>query len=192
MRGQRRMPRVVLHFHLSDTAVRTEQGLVRPEDGDVQTVQQLRDWLAETGCQVQVRPVVDPAQVAAVDSYETPSSMRDALIVRHPAEVFPYGSGMGRNLDLDHSVPYRSTVDGGPPGQTGLHNLGPLSRRSHRAVTHARWRRCQPLPGTHLFRSPHGYVFVVTNQGTVGLGCAPFAQQIWRQAVSHVQAVLAA
>jgi len=190
--AQRLTPRVVLHFHLSDSAVRTGQGLVRPEHGDVQTLQQLRDWLTETGCQVQVRPVVDPAESAAVDGYETPASMRDLLLVRHPAEVFPYGSAMGRSLDLDHSVPYRSTADGGPPGQTGLHNLGPLSRRSHRAVTHGRWRRCQPQPGTYLFRSPHGYVFVVTNQGTVGLGCTPFAQQIWGEAVSRVQAVLAA
>lgn len=54
-------PRVVLHYHLSDTAIRTGQGLVRPEHGDVQTLQQLHDWLADTGCVVQVRPVVDPA-----------------------------------------------------------------------------------------------------------------------------------
>lgn len=190
--AQRLLPRVVLHFHLSDTAIRTGRGLVRPEDGEAQTLQQLRDWLTETGCEVQVCPVLDPAGCASVDSYETPASMRDLLLIRHPAEVFPYGSATGRNLDLDHSVPYRAAAEGGPPGQTGLHNLGPLSRRSHRAVTHGRWRRCQPQPGTYLFRSPHGYVFVVTNQGTLTLGCTPFAQEIWRAAVSRVRPVLAA
>lgn len=176
-------PRVVLHFHLSDATLRAGHGVVRTEHGQPETLQQLRDWLRETGCAVQVRPVVDPAQAAAVDSYETPSWLRDLVLTRNPAEVFPYGPSLRRGMDLDHTVPYSPVLRGGPPGQTGLHNLGPLSRRNHRAVTHGRWRRRQPEPGLFLFRSPHGYVFAVTNQGTLTLGCGTFADRAWRAAL---------
>ena len=158
------LPRVVLHFHLSDSATASGHGVVRPEHGEPTSLRQLRTWLAETGSAVTVRPVLDPADVAAVDAYETPLRMRDALLARHPAEVFPFGAAVRRNLDADHSVSYLAPSRGGPPGRTGLHNLGPLARSHHRAVTHGRWRRRQPEPGTYLFRSPHGYVFVVTTR----------------------------
>ena len=176
------LPRVVLHFHLSDTAITSGHGVVRPGHEGPTTLDQLRAWLAETGCPVTVRPVLDPAATAAVDGYETPLRMREALLSRNPAEVFPFGAAMRRTLDLDHSIPYAPPERGGPPGQTGLHNLGPLARSHHRAVTHGRWRRRQPEPGTYVFRSPHGYVFVVTNQGTLTLGCGPFAADVWQRA----------
>ena len=176
------LPRVVLHFHLSDTALTAGHGVVRPEHDGPTSLDQMRAWLAETGCPVTVRPVLDPAGLAAVDAYETPLLMREALLARNPAEVFPFGAAVRRTLDLDHSVPYVPPERGGPPGQTGLHNLGPLARSHHRAVTHGHWLRRQPEPGTYVFRSPHGYVFVVTNQGTLTLGCGHFAADVWRRA----------
>jgi hypothetical protein len=108
--------------------------------------------------------------------------MREALFTRHPAEVFPFGAAVRSNLDCDHSDRYIPPSRGRPPGQTGLHNLGPLSRGHHRAVTFGLWRRRQPEPGTYVFRTPHGYVFVVTNQGTINLGSNDFAADIWRRA----------
>ena len=176
------LPRVVLHFHLAESALAAGHGVVRPEHDGPTSLDQLRAWLTETGCPVTVRPVLDPAGLAAVDAYETPLLMREALLTRHPAEVFPFGAAVRRTLDLDHSTPYRPPERGGPPGQTGLHNLGPLARSHHRAVTHGRWRRRQPEPGTFVFRSPHGYVFVVTNQGTLALGRDTFAADVWRRA----------
>jgi len=92
--------------------------------------------------------------------------MRDPLLARHPAEVFRFGAAV-RRLDCDHSVPYLAPARGGPPGQTGLHDLGPLARDHHRANTRGHWWRRQPEPGTYVFRSPHGYFFVVTNQGSI-------------------------
>ena len=175
-------PRVVLHFHLSDAALLGGFGLVRPEHGDAQTLGQLHTWLAETGCAVQVRPVRDAARTRPVDAYETPLWLRDLLLSRNPVDVFPFGVTTSRSMDADHTVPYSWLVEGGPPGQTGLHNLGPHNRSHHRAVTHGRWRRRQPDAGTYVFRSPHGYVFLVTNQGTLILGDGPFAHQVWRQA----------
>lgn len=185
-------PRVVLHLHLSDVAVRDGHGLVRPEHGDVLTLGQLHDFLADTGCTVQARPVLDPAHLAPVDAYETPARLREAMRLRHPTEVFPYGSCSSANVDLDHTVPYLPPDRDGPPGQTGLDNLGPLSRPAHRAVTHGRWRRRQPEPGRYLFRSPTGHVFLVTNQGTQALGDGGFAGQVWRAAAPARQLVAAA
>jgi hypothetical protein len=40
-----------------------------------------------------------------------------------------------------------------------------------------------------LFRSPHGYVYLVTNQGTLALGRTDFSQAVWRVALSARDAV---
>ena len=85
-------------------------------------------------------------------------------------------------MDLDHSRPYLAPAKGGPPGQTAVDNLGPLSRRAHRAVTHGGWRRRQPAPGQYLYRSPHGFIHLVTNQGTLDLGRTDFAERVWHAA----------
>jgi hypothetical protein len=175
-------PRVVLHYHLSDAAVRSGHGMVRPEHGEPITLDELREWLADTGCTITVRPVVDPADVAAVDAYEIPLWMRDAVRLRNLADVFPYGSCTTATMDLDHTIPWRPVDEGGPPGQTRPGNLGPLTRAHHRAVTHGRWRRRQPDPGQYLFRTPTGTVYLVTNQGTQRLGSTDFAQAVWHAA----------
>lgn len=176
---RRARPRVVLHLHLSDSSLRAGDGLVRPEHGDPLTLDQVREWLADTGCPVTVRPVVDPVETAPVDSYEIPYRLRDAVFLRNPVDVFPYGNAASRTLDLDHTLPYVPLARGGPPGQTGQHNLGPFTRSHHRAVTFGGWRRHQPDPGTYLFRSPNGYVFLVTNQGTMRLGKTAFTHALW-------------
>ncbi|GAB2580433.1 HNH endonuclease signature motif containing protein [Microlunatus antarcticus] len=176
---RRLRPRVVLHLHLTDGALRAGDGLVRPEHGDPLTLDQAREWLTDTGCHVTVRPVVDPVETAPVDAYEIPYRLRDALFLRNPVDVFPFGQATSRTLDLDHTVPYVPLARGGPPGQTSVDNLGPLTRSHHRAVTFGRWRRRQPDPGTYVFRSPNGHVFVVTNQGTLNLGRTPFSHALW-------------
>jgi hypothetical protein len=132
-------PRVVLVFHLADAAIRRGHGLVRPEHGEALSLEELRNWLAETGCAITVRPVLDPADVAPVDAYEIPQRMRDAVRLRNVADVFPYGSCTTATMDLDLGCRVGS---------------GPVARPHHRVVTHGRWRRRQPEPGHFLFRSP--------------------------------------
>ena len=189
---RRARPRVVLHLHLSDSSLRAGDGLVRPEHGDALTLAQVHEWLSDTGCAVTVRPVVDPVETSPVDAYETPYRLRDALFLRNPVDVFPFGNATSRSIDLDHTAPYVPLDHGGPPGQTGLHNLGPLTRSHHRAVTLAGWRRRQPDPGTYLFRSPNGHVFLTTNQGTLRLGRSPFGEAVWEEAASRREPVEAA
>lgn len=175
-------PRVVLHFHLSEEAIRSGHGVVRPEHGEVITLNQLREFLRDAGCRVTVQPVIDPARTAPIDGYEVSPRLRAAVRYREPAEVFPYGTCLTRNMDLDHTKPYVPRCRGGPPGQTSLANLGPLSRSPHRVVTHGGWGKRQPDPGRYLFRSPSGRIFLVTNQGTQDLGSTPFAATVWRAA----------
>ena len=66
---------------------------------------------------------------------------------------------------MDHVVPWDPH---GPPAQTGLHNLSPLSTY-HRLKTHGRWQSAMPWPGVQLWRDPHGQVYLHDTSGTRGL-----------------------
>ena len=107
---------------------------------------------AVAGCQVRIQPLLDPTEVAPVDGYEVPQRLRAAVRARQIADVFPFGTCLSENMDLDHTKRYVSTDYGGPPGQTRLGNLGPLARPSHRAVTHGGWAK--PRARTRLLRAP--------------------------------------
>ena len=172
-------PRVVLHFHLADAALRSGHPIVRPEDGGPLTLHQLTEFLRRSGCQVRIQPLLDPTDVAPVDGYEIPARLRAAVRVRQIADVFPFGTCLSPQMDLDHTERYVSMDYGGPPGQTRLDNLGPLTRPGHRAATHGGWQKHQPEPGYYLHRSPTGYIYLVTNQGTLSLGRTPFSAAIW-------------
>ena len=63
--------------------------------------------------------------------------------------------------------------------KTRLGNLGPFTRPGHRTVTHGGWHKHQPEPGYFLFRSPTGYIYIVTNQGTLALGRTDFSAAVW-------------
>jgi len=171
------LPPATLYVHLSAEAVERGQGVARVEQVGPVVVAKLRDLLA--GCSVTVKPVVDPADgTGPVDAYEVPRRMRDHLVLRHPYEVFPFGQQESRPLDLDHTAPYRPPEWGGP-GQTRPGNLGPLSRFPHRTKTHGGWRVRQPSEGLLIWRSPLGYISLVTNRGTLVLGKDSFATGTW-------------
>ncbi|HET9301569.1 MAG TPA: hypothetical protein VFO20_02235, partial [Propionibacteriaceae bacterium] len=171
-------PRVVLHFHLSEAALRTGHALVRPEDGDPLTLDQMADFLGRTGCQGRIQPLLDPTEIAPIDGYEVPQRLRAAVRVRQIADVFPFGTRVSPKMDLDHTERYVPMDYGGPPGQTRLSNLGPMARPGHRAVTHGGWAKHQPEPGYFVHRSPCGYVYLVTNQGTLALGHTDFSAAV--------------
>jgi hypothetical protein len=110
------------------------------------------------------------------------------MFLQTPASMFPWGTSTSRRMDLDHTIPYRPPVRGGPPGQTAVDDLGPLSRAEHRLKTHGRWRLRQPAQGLYVWRSPFGATYLVTNAGTQDLGENDFADTIWRQADPHSRA----
>jgi hypothetical protein len=99
-----------------------------------------------------------------LDCYEVPDRLRERIQLRSPASAFPWSAATGRRMDLDHTTPYTAT---GPPGQTRVGNLGPLTRFEHRVKTHARgWRHRQTEPGVHHWRTPTGHHFTVDHTGT--------------------------
>ena len=189
---RRARPTVVLHIHLSEEALLSRLagcpgGVARMEQVGPVTLGQVRQFLNRAECDIRVLPVIDPAETPPADSYEIPRRIREAVFLQTPASVFPWGTGTSLRMDLDHTIPYLPPSRGGPPGQTAMDNLGPLSRSEHRLKTHGRWRLRQPAQGLYLWRSPYGGTYLVTNAGTQDLGQNDFADTIWREAAPHPQ-----
>lgn len=107
--------------------------------------------------------MIDLAEPVSVNSYEHPEAIRDRVHLTAGGDYFPYATCLTRDVDLDHPTPYEPA---GPPGQTGTHNSGPLTRRHHRVKTPTGFRARQIGPGRYLWRTPHGRELVVDPAGT--------------------------
>jgi hypothetical protein len=166
-------PRAVLYVRISEQALRARAGVVNCESGiGVLTVPGLRDLLGHH--HVTVRPVLDLRDQVPVDAYEVPHQMREALRLARPTSIYPWSRAETHTADYDHTTAYLPLHNGGPPGQTQIANLGPITRLGHRVKTHGTgWRHHQPTPGTYLWRTPHGYWYRVDNDGTHPLGKNP-------------------
>jgi hypothetical protein len=179
---ERARPRAVIYVHLSAEALTAGRGIARVENVGPTLLGRLQLLLGGR-CHITLKPVIDlPAGHIPVDAYEIPASLREQLLLRHPADVFPYAAAVSRTLDIDHTIPYLSPDQGGPPGQTRLGNLGPQTRSHHRQKTHGHWQLRQPEPGSWLWRSPHRKIYLVNTSGTHPLGDTEFAETIWRAA----------
>ncbi len=118
-------------------------------------------------CHVTLKPVIDLESDMPVDAYEVPDRLRDQLRLRAPASVFPWSPSRSRRMDTDHTVPWSRRARPPDDPQTRIGNLGFLTRSEHRIKTHAPgWQHRQPQPGTHTWRTPHGYHLTVDNTGT--------------------------
>ena len=165
-----------LHLYARTDTADTGQPRVGPVarwegEGPI-TTQYVRDVLGPA-CRFTIKPVIDLPNMAPVDGYEVPDRHREAVHLRTPADVFPYATNTGRAKQQDHTAPYLRPDHGGPPGQTGLHNLGPLTQFHHRVKTHGSWQVKQPFPGIYLWRDPHGRCYLVDHTGTRPLGKTP-------------------
>jgi hypothetical protein len=166
----RARPRAVVYVHLSDEALSAGTGVARVEEVGPVLLSQLH-LIVGDHCSISVKPVIDlAAGHAPVDAYEIPASLREQILLRNPADVFPYAAAVSRSIDIDHTIPYLSPDKGGAPGQTRIGNLGPQTRYHHRIKTHSGWQVRQPEPGTWLWRSPHGRIYLVNASGTHPLG----------------------
>ena len=177
--------RVQLYVHLTDAALKGEdpEAVCRVEGVGPVTVGSVREWLRKADARVTVRPVTVPGQAVPVDGYEIPHAVREAVLLRNPASVFPWSWCTDRRaIQLDHVKAYLAMVRGGPPGQTRPANLAPLIGTEHQRKTSRRWQQRTPAPGVFVWRSPHGWVELVTNQGTFPLGHGKTGQAIWRAA----------
>ena len=182
-----RTRQVVLHLHLSEAALRGNEGPATPQiDPDTGrlglhlarlenhhqtlTADTVRDWLAVPGTHITVKPVVDLHDQIAVDSYEIPDRISRRVKLKRTTCVFPHCTRTSAKVDLDHIEEYVPPDEGGPPGQTSTANLAPLCRRHHRAKTHpspdGQWDYQQLTPTTWLWTSPHGIRLLVHPDGT--------------------------
>jgi hypothetical protein len=160
-------PRATVYVHLSEASVRGRSGVARVEGLGPATLELVRQWLGRSD--VTLTPVLDLHNRAAVDAYEAPDAMREAVLLRSPCCPFPWCNNLSRTKDMDHIVPFVPPDEGGPPGQTAPHLLGPLCRRHHRYKTHGGWTYSMPEPGFYLWRSPLGRHYQVDGTGTTQL-----------------------
>ena len=167
---ERLRPQVTLYVRVSEESLASGSGVAvcggsgGAGNVGVVTVQAIKDLLGHS--RVTVRPVLDLREQLPVDAYEVPTGMREALKLSRLSSVFPFTHTTGEP-DLDHTKAYLSREEGGPPGQTRIDNLGPLTRFTHRVKTHGRgWRHHQPVPGVYLWRTPHGYWVRVDRHGS--------------------------
>jgi len=152
------------------TTSHTTPGVARLEGVGPLDTGTLRRFLPDS--HVTVRPVIDLNTIPAVDAYEVPERLRAHILARNPVEVFPFSARPAHGLDLDHTLPYDHHAPAGSL-QTRAGNLGPLSRKVHRAKTARLWTVEQTDPGDYLWTSPHGFRYLVTPDGTIALGRDP-------------------
>ena len=157
-------PDVTLYVHLTDEAVRSGTGVARVEQIGPVTLDRVRSWLGHAN--VVVKPVIDLNDQVPVDAYEIPDRIREAVHLAIPVDCFPYATSTRRTGDIDHTIPFVKPDEGGPPGQTGLGKLGPITRFHHRIKTHGHWQVAQPFTGVFVWRTPAGRYLLVDHTGT--------------------------
>jgi hypothetical protein len=154
--------KILLHLHLSESAVRGQDPVGRSERGDRPLlVQQIRDWCGRKDTHVTVLPVIDLEAHHSVGAYEIPDRIAEVTNERDKTCVFPWCSRPARRCDHDHNVAH------GDGGATCSCNIAPVCRHHHRMKTHTVWRYTVVEPGVYLWRSPHGYVFLRDHTGTL-------------------------
>ena len=101
---------VVLHVHLSDTAITGTSGsveLARVENQRrIVTADQIRTWCANPDTEVTVKPVIDLNEHIHVEGYEVPDRLREQVTLRDHTCVFPWCTRSARKMDADHVIPY--------------------------------------------------------------------------------------
>jgi len=162
-----------LYVHVNqDCFTGAENGVARTEGHGPITIDQAREFLGHAN--VTIKQVIDLADARPVDGYEAPSRLCEQMFLRNPADVFPFGTHLGRRKDLDHNVAYVAPDDGGPPGQTSPDNLGFLVRKHHRIKTHGHSAVWQAIEGVYVWRSRNGALYIVDAKGTHKVrGAAP-------------------
>ena len=157
-------PDVTLYVHLTDEALQSGTGVARVEQIGPVTLDRVKTWLGHAN--VVVKPVIDLNDQVPVDAYEIPDRIREAVHLAIPVDCFPHATSTRRTGDIDHTIAFVKPDDGGPPGQTGVGKLGPITRFHHRVKTHGDWHVAQPFTGVFVWRTPTGRYYLVDHAGT--------------------------
>jgi hypothetical protein len=154
---------VVLHVHVSDTAVQGRDGthLARVENTrSFVDVDQVRTWCGAPGTTVTVKPVLDLAEHLSSTAYETPDRLAEQAAHVDGSCVFPWCTRPARSADCDHVHEHAAG------GATCSCNIARLCRRHHRLKTHTAWHYDVLERGSYLWTSPHGLRFLRDREGT--------------------------
>jgi hypothetical protein len=155
-------PKAIVHVHLTEAALRGQEGVARVEGLGPMLVQHVADLLGHTD--ISLQPVRDLNGRIRINEYEHPDRLKDHTWQLTGGDVFPYApTGTRVSVDYDHPHPYDW---GGPPGQTGTHNSGPLRRTHHRWKTFGGYQCRQSGPGRYLWRTPRGRYYLRDDTGT--------------------------
>ncbi|WP_193612391.1 HNH endonuclease signature motif containing protein [Nocardioides lijunqiniae] len=162
---------VVAYVHLTDQGLAGCDPTAVDETGRTWLEETFRSWCARTDRFVTVRPVIDlnthpdtPCERHdGTTTYAPSPTTAEKVRLRDRTCVFPHCTRRARGCDLDHVVAHAA---GGPTCEC---NLAPLCRHHHRLKTHAGWTYLPLAPGIHLWREPHGQVFVTSRTGTLDL-----------------------
>ncbi|MBC7278260.1 HNH endonuclease signature motif containing protein, partial [Nocardioides sp.] len=152
----------------TDTRDLATTGLVRiGNTRGLTTIEQLDRWATMPGVTVRPMTVIDLNEEITTDAYTPTGRLRTQVQLIDQTCAFPNCNVKAENCDLDHRVPF----DQG--GKTTTSNLTCLCRRHHRAKTHLGWTYQRLAPGRYRWRSPHGYEFLTSPEGTVDLTPRP-------------------
>jgi hypothetical protein len=113
----RARPRAVVYVHLSGEALTAATGVARVEEVGPVLLGRLRTLLGER-CTINLKPVIDlPAGHTPIDAYEISASLREQVLLRNPADVFPFAAAVNRRIDIDHTIPYSTPTEADRPAK---------------------------------------------------------------------------
>ncbi len=157
-------PKTQLYVHLHEAVLQGAPGVARAEEIGPVPLEHLRELLA--GTQISVKPVIDLPGRVRHTAYEHPTALKERVHLITGGDYWPWAVSTTRAVDYDHPTPYVPPDQGGPPGQTGTHNSGPLGRRHHKWKTHAGYTSRQSGAGRYVWMTPHGLAFEVNQHGS--------------------------
>ena len=167
---------VVLHAHF-DAGFSGEGTVFGPtgrlEEGQrLVLLDQVTRWCGDSRTKITIKPVIDLNADLSTPAYEVPGRIREQVILRDLACVFPWCTRPARGCDIDHVIPYDpdAAEEGRPqPGPTQSDNLAALCRFHHRLKTHTAWRYEVVAPGVFEWTSPHGHHYRRDHTGTTAI-----------------------
>ncbi|MBJ8345615.1 HNH endonuclease signature motif containing protein [Antrihabitans sp. YC2-6] len=115
-----------------------------------------------------VRPLVDPDEKEATDSYTPSEQVQDYVRALWGSCMFPNCDVPAWECDLDHRDPYNHE-NPTAGGRTTAENLGPFCRKHHRGKTFGGWDLTKGADGSLSITSPHGKTYPVPETGPIPL-----------------------
>ncbi|NYI78491.1 HNH endonuclease signature motif containing protein [Nocardioides panzhihuensis] len=159
--GKGRVIDLKIHTDTRDLAT---TGLIRiGNTRGLATIEQLDRWATMPGVTIKPMTVIDLNEEITTDAYTPTRQLRTQIQLIDQTCAFPNCNVKAENCDLDHRIPF----DQG--GKTTTSNLTCLCRHHHRAKTHLGWTYQRLAPGHYRWRSPHGYEFLTSPDGTVAI-----------------------